>query len=172
LGQNKPKLKEKQIEMCVTLKIWKVRPRNRGGERKEEVKNEKVFGVKLKICWPHTPPRNRNSAEKFKHHIGSHCSTVRRRLMSTKRHKHLPHVGACVARTSYFLKIIFYIYYYLSIKPIITKNQVENTKKLMDISLIVFFILRVIQSFYCGIKKKKKKKPLDIILIFFAFKCD
>jgi hypothetical protein len=38
LGQNKPKLKEKQIEMCVTLKIWKVRPRNRGGERKEEVK--------------------------------------------------------------------------------------------------------------------------------------
>jgi hypothetical protein len=78
--------------------------------------------------------------------------------MSTKRHKHLSHVGACVARASYFFKIIFYIYYYLSIKPIITKNQVENTKKLMDISLIVFFILRVIQSFYCGIKKKKDKK--------------
>lgn len=155
--------------MCVTLKIWKVRPRNRGGERKEQVKNEKVFGVKLKVCWPHIPSRNRNSVEKFKHHIGSHYLTARRRLMSTKRHKHLPHVGACVAHTSYFFKIIFYIYYYLSIKPIITKNQVKNTKKIMDISLIVFFILRVIQSFYCGIKKKKTKKPLDIILIFFCF---
>jgi hypothetical protein len=128
--------------MCVTLKIWKVKPRNRGGERKEEVKNEKVFSVKLTVYWPHTPPRNRNSAEKFKHHIGSHYSTARRRLMSTKMHKLLPHVEACVARASYFFKIIFYIYYYLSIKPIITKNQVENTKKLMDISLIVFFYFK------------------------------
>lgn len=144
--------------MCVTLKIWKVRPRNRGGERKEEVKNKKVFDVKLKIWWPHTLPRNRNSAEKFKHHNGSHYSTARRRLMSTKRHKHLPHVGACVACASYFLKIIFYIYYYLSIKPIITRNQVKNTKKLLDISLIVFFYFKSNSVILLWYKKEKEKK--------------
>ena len=159
--------------MCVTLKIWKVKPRNRGGERKEEVKNEKVFGVKLKVYWPHTPPRNRNFAEKFKHHIGSHYSTARRRLMSTKMHKHLPHVEACVARASYFFKIIFYIYYYLSIKPIITKNQVENTKKLMDISLIVFFYFKSNSVILLWYKKEKDKKaPGYHFNIFFAFKCD